>query len=75
MVARKCGSLEWEVEQEQERVGIVTQDQTSRAADSHLRRWGQEDLRGNLTKRNCDVSRLPSRSIAEQYMTTRGEKN
>ena len=42
LIARECGRLEWEVDQEGERVEIVPQDQSSRAADSHLRCWGQE---------------------------------
>ena len=55
---------EVEVDQEQEMMGIFTQEHRSRAADSHLRRWGQVELREKLTERTCDVSRLPHRSIA-----------
>ena len=42
VLARECGRLEWEVDQERERVGIVAQEQRSRATDSYLHCWGQE---------------------------------
>ena len=44
VVAREFNRLEREVDQERERVGIVKQDQRSRAADSHLRCWTRKSL-------------------------------
>ena len=59
---------------------MVVQDQRSRAADSHLRRWGLEEPREKLTKRTRDVSRLPPSNTRKDgqlsvLMTIGREKN
>ena len=55
-VARWWEGLEREADREQKRLGIVAQDQGSRAKDNHLPHSGQEELKEELTRHTYDMS-------------------